>query len=137
MDPITGAIVAALAAGVAGGAGEVGKQVIVDAYEGLKGAIKKRTGAESDVADAVEKLEEKPESQGRQMMLEEEVADADLTQDEELVAQARELIAALKESAAGQQALSKYAIQIEGGQVGVIGDQTHVEGGIHLGSKDE
>jgi len=137
MDPITGAIVAALAAGVAGGAGEVGKQVIVDAYDGLKAAIKKRTGAESDVADAVEKLEKKPRSEGRQMMLEEEVADADLTRDEELVTQAQELIAALKESAAGQQALSKYAIQIEGGQVGVIGDQTHVEGGIHLGSKDE
>ena len=35
MDPITAAIVAALSAGVASGAGEVGKKVIVDAYGAL------------------------------------------------------------------------------------------------------
>lgn len=137
MDPVTGAIVAALAAGVASGAGAVGKKVVVDAYEGLKTAIKKKVGAESDIAEAVEKLEQKPDSEGRKSMLQEEVGEANLGQDEELVKRAQELIAALKETAEGQRALSKYDIQIQDSQVGVIGDHAEVSGGIHFGSKEE
>ncbi len=137
VDPITGAIVAALAAGVASGAGEVGKKVVVDAYEGLKNAIKRKVGAESDVAEAVEKLEQKPDSEGRKTMLAEEVGEANLAQDEELMKQAQELIAALKETAEGEQALSRYNIQMQNSQVGVIGDNAEVSGGIHFGSKEE
>ncbi len=134
MDPITGAIISALSAGVAGGVTDVGKKVIVDAYNALKASIKKKQGEDSDVVEAVEKLEEKPESEGRQTMLAEEVADAKLTKDKILVKQAQELIAVLKESAAGQQALGKYNIQAVDSEIGVIGDDAHIEGGIHFGS---
>ena len=44
MDPISAAIVAGLAAGVAGGATEVGKKVIGDAYNALKAALQRKFG---------------------------------------------------------------------------------------------
>ena len=52
---------AALAAGVASGAGEVGKKVVVDAYGALKTAIKKKYGGESKIAQAVSAVEDEPE----------------------------------------------------------------------------
>jgi predicted Ser/Thr protein kinase len=46
MDPITTAIVTALAT-------NLGKDAIKDGYEALKAAIKKKFGDDSDVVDAV------------------------------------------------------------------------------------
>jgi hypothetical protein len=69
MDPITTAIIAALALGVAGGVQEVGKEVVVDAYQALKTTLRQKLGAESEVVDAVEKLEKKPDSEGRRATL--------------------------------------------------------------------
>ncbi|NER23015.1 MAG: hypothetical protein F6J96_20410 [Symploca sp. SIO1C2] len=54
MDVITTAIVAALA--------NLSKDVIKDTYNGLKSALKKKFGSESDLIDAVDKLEKKPDS---------------------------------------------------------------------------
>ena len=133
MDPITGAIVAALAAGVAAGTTEVGKKVIVDAYEALKAAIKKNYGPDSDVVEAVDNLEQKPDSEAHQAVVAEEIADADLTQDHDLVKLAQTLLDALKETPKGQQAVSKYNIQATDSEIGVIGDNAHVEGGIKFG----
>jgi len=127
MDPITGAIVAALAAGVAAGTTEVGKKVIVDAYEALKAAIKKNYGPDSDVVEAVDNLEQKPDSQARQAVVAEEIADADLTQDPDLVKLAETLLDALKETSKGQEAVSKYNIQATDSEIGIIGDNAHVE----------
>ena len=59
MDPITGVIVAALSAGVAGKAGEM---VLKNTYEALKTAIRKKYGKESKVAAAVLALENEPDS---------------------------------------------------------------------------
>ena len=42
MEPITTAILAALAAGAAGGATETGKEIIVDTYAALKALLKKK-----------------------------------------------------------------------------------------------
>jgi hypothetical protein len=50
MDPITTAIVTAVGTGLA-------KDVIKDSYEALKAALKKKSGSESDLVDAVDKLE--------------------------------------------------------------------------------
>jgi protein involved in polysaccharide export with SLBB domain len=132
MDPITGALVAALAVGVAGGVQEVGKQVIVDAYTALKAALKQKCGVESDVVEAVETLEKKPDSEARQALVEEEVAETDLAEDEELVQCAEDLVAAVQSHPESEQRLSKYNIQITNGEVGIIGDNAHVEGGIHF-----
>lgn len=133
MDPITAAIVAALAAGVAAGATEVGKKVIVDAYDALKAALKKKFGADSDLAEAVEKLEKKPDSTGRQETLKEEVEAAKAANDPQLQQLAQALIEALKSTPEGQKAVSKFQVDARGAQIGVIGDKAKVEGGIHFG----
>jgi hypothetical protein len=86
MDPITTAIVAALAAGAAAGATEVGKQAIADAYDGLKTVIRRKWGAQSELAQAVDSLESNPDSAGRQEVLAEEVAAAQADQDADIVA---------------------------------------------------
>ena len=133
MDPITTAIVAALAAGVAASAKEVGQKVIVDAYDALKTTLKKRFGPDSDLAEAVETLEKKPESAGRQTTVQEEVAAAKAAGDPELQELAQALIEALKSTPEGEKAVGKYQVDVSGGQVGVIGDDARVEGGIHFG----
>jgi prophage DNA circulation protein len=133
MDPITTAIVAALAAGVAASAKEVGKKVVVDAYDALKTTLKKRFGPDSDLAEAVETLEKKPESAGRQTTVQEEVAAAKAAGDPELQELAQALIEALKSTPEGEKAVGKYQVDVSGGQVGVIGDDAKVEGGIHFG----
>lgn len=73
MDPISAAIITTLSAGVVTGAGKAGENLLVDAYTALKDAIKKKFGGESDVAKAVDQLEAKPDSEGRQTTLKEEV----------------------------------------------------------------
>ena len=128
MDPVTGAIVAALTAGIV----ELGKGMFTDAYKALKTALKRKCGAESAAVKAVESVEEKPTSEARQAVLAEEVAEAGLAQDPELTQLAQALLEALQSHPAGRAAVSKYNVQISGGHVGVIGDNAHVEGGIHL-----
>ncbi len=135
MDPITGAILAALAAGVGGGATEVGKKVIVDAYEALKTALKKKHGAESDVVEAVENLEKKPDSEPRQAVVAEEIADTKANEDPELNQLAQTLLDAVKQTPAGAEIVSKHNIQITNSQVGVIGDNAKIVGGIHFGDR--
>ena len=137
MDPITGAIVAALAAGVASGAGEVGKKVVVDAYSALKTAIKNKYGAESKVAQAVSTVEKEPDFEPNQQALAGRVEQVDAAEDPELQELAQKLLKALEETSQGKEALGKYNIQIDGGQVGVIGDHTEIKGGMHFGSSKE
>ena len=64
MDPITTAIIAALA--------NLSKDAIKDGYNALKNTLKKKFGSESDLVDAVDKLEKKPDSEGRKAILQEE-----------------------------------------------------------------
>ncbi len=96
MDPISMALIGALASGVAKGVGEASKSLIPDAYNALKEAIKKKVGAESEVAEALESVEKKPESKGRQATLAEEVTTAGLNQDPDLLQLAQTLAEALK-----------------------------------------
>ena len=68
MDPITGALIAAIAAG----ATQVGKSAVVDSYNGLKALIKRKF-TKTDLPAAIENLEKKPDSKSRQRMVQEEV----------------------------------------------------------------
>ena len=131
MDPIT-AIVTALIAGATLAAGDVGKeavgdlyaggkQAIVDAYTGLKALIVGRFGADSDVVDAVEGVEKRPDSDGRKSTLTEEAELAKLQNDKEIVAAAEKLMTLLKETPAGekmaqniQSAVGSYIAQAQG-----------------------
>ena len=133
MDPITGAILAAVTAGVTSGATEVAKKVIVDAYTALKAAIEKKFGQDSKIAEAVATVEEEPDFEPNQQALVGRVKQADADEDEELQKLAQELISALEKTAKGKKALNQYNIQITDSQIGVIGDDAHIEGGMHFG----
>jgi hypothetical protein len=88
MDPIT-LIVDALAAGAAAGLKETAPSAIKDAYAGLKRLIGDKYGAANP---SIEQLEGSPESTGRRIVAEEELAKTGATTDAELIAQARALI---------------------------------------------
>jgi hypothetical protein len=133
MDPITLAIVSALTVGVASGVTDISKKAIVDGYEALKAALKRKFGAESKVAKAVVEVEANPDSKSRPAVLNEEVVAAKADQDQELLSVAKALIEALQSTAEGKQALGKYQIDARYAQIGVMGDQAKVEGGIHFG----
>lgn len=115
MDPISGAIIAAIAAGATEG-------LVTSTYQALTAALKKKKGKDSDLAEALEKLEQRPHSAGWQEEVATQVQRSNAAQDPELLTLAKRLIVALEETPAGQRALREYDIQMRGGQVGVIGD---------------
>jgi hypothetical protein len=114
MDPITVAIVAALATGVVSRSGEVGTKTIVDAYAVLKAVITRKVGIDSEVAKAVDALERKSDSAGRRSTLREEVEAAQLDQDPEVVRLAIALVEQVRELPGGplivQQATGSYNV---------------------------
>ena len=91
MDPITTAIVAALAAGATAGLTETTKKAVGDAYDALKARFKDKFGSESELSDAVARMEAKPDSAGRKTTLQEEVQAAKADQDQDLLALAKVL----------------------------------------------
>jgi hypothetical protein len=103
MDPITTAVLAGIAAGATGGVTEVGKQTLVDAYTGLKRLIQRKFGADSDVAEAVEKLEQNPDSQARRGVLAEEVTSTGADKDAEIVQAAAQVQAQVQQHPRAQQ----------------------------------
>ncbi len=118
MDPITfTAIVAALSAGVASGGGKVVENVLVDAYTGLKMVLKRKFGDDSEVVEAVDKLEKDPNSDWRQGMLKEMLEDAAVDQDPEVRQVAQELLKQLQAQPGGeahvQNAVGSYIAQAD------------------------
>lgn len=101
MDPISAALIAALATGVAKGVTEVGTKLIPDAYHALKRALQEKFGVDSNVVEAVDSLEKKSDSKGRAETLQEEIKAAGADQDPELLRLAEALQQAVKESGTG------------------------------------
>ena len=89
MDPITLAITTAL--------GNLGQTVIKDAYDALKEALQQKFGADSDLIEAVDKLEQKPDSNARQAVLQEEIEESKAAQDAEIIQIAKAIIEQLKD----------------------------------------
>ena len=108
MDPITTAIVAALSAGTISGLTETSKTAMTDAYNAFKALLIKKFGAKSEVVQAIDRLEAKPESVGRQETLQEEIVTVNAEQDHEVLAAARHVLALVHPQQAG---LGKFAIQ--------------------------
>ena len=140
MDPITTAIIAGVASGVATGVAtsstDAGLNVVGKAYTTLKNKLFQKFGPDSDMAEAITRLEKKPDSEARQKGVAEEIIEVGAYQDEELVAVAQGLLKALAQSEQGQQILGKYQIQAPNSQIGVIGDNAEIKGGINFGKKD-
>ncbi len=113
MDPITTAIVAALA--------NLSKDVIKDAYGALKAALKKKFGSESDLVDAVEGLEKKPNSEARKAMLQEEIEAAKINDEADIIQLAQDLLNKIKEQPGGQNIINQTQTNTVSG-VNVGGD---------------
>jgi hypothetical protein len=118
MDPLT-VITLALVSGAALGAQSVAAQAVKDAYTGLRALIIRKTKEKKDteVAEAIEGVEKRPNSKNREGVLREEVAAAKLDQDSEVVEKARALLALLK-----VQAPATYHAVVEGSGAVAQGD---------------
>lgn len=102
MDPITAAIIAALAAGAASGATDVAKSALVDGYNGLKSFIKKKWGGDSDVSKAIDQLQAKPDSEARKGVLAEEIKTSKISEDPEATSMAQSLLSLIKAMPGGE-----------------------------------
>src|ERR1035438_1097368 len=96
MDPITAAIIAALAAGAASGATDIAKKAVGDAYDGLKGLIQRKFGGRNEVAKAMDGLQAHPTSEGKKLVLDEEVKAAKVSSDPDVASAAKSLLEMLK-----------------------------------------
>jgi len=103
MDPIMLALTSAL--------GNLGVTAINDAYQALKAALQKKYGVESDLVDAVNKLEKKPESESRKGVLEEEIKATDISDDEEILKLAQALLEQVKSHPGGERTIQQIINQ--------------------------
>ncbi|QIN84280.1 hypothetical protein GBA63_17700 [Rubrobacter tropicus] len=104
MDPVTIAILAAVGSTVAQGAGQaVGENVVNDIYARLKQALASKFGRDSDVLKSVETIEAKPDSNGRKVMLKEEVEASGANRDPEIQKISQELLDAVAAQPGGEQ----------------------------------
>jgi hypothetical protein len=108
MDPITSAIVAALSAGVINGLTDASKMAVTDAYQTLKGLLTRKFGVTSEVVQALDHLEAKPESIDRRETLQDEIVAANAEQDHEVLAAAEHVLALVHSQ---QTVVSKFTIQ--------------------------
>jgi histidinol dehydrogenase len=111
MDPITTAITAALA--------HLGASAVKDAYAGLKALLVRKFGAESRVAEAVDGVEARPDSEGRKTVLAEELAAARAADDEEIIRAAGALAA---------------AVEAQGGPAVSVQQTVHGDGNVFSGT---
>lgn len=109
MDPVTMAIIAAIAAGAGAGAKDVAAQVIVDGYQALKALLKRKFGDSSDAVKALDGLESKPESEGRKRTVSEELAAVKAADDPDLLKAAQTLIEQLKTQPGGERYIQQTA----------------------------
>lgn len=105
MDPITTAIVAAIAA--------TSSSAIKDSYLALKALLKKKFGEKSDLVEAVNKLEAKPQSEARKSTVQEEVEAVKANDDPEIVQLAQDLLGKIKEQPGGQQVINQTVSHVK------------------------
>ena len=89
---ITGALVAGAGAAVK----DVATQAVKDTYASLKKMVVSRFGTKADVTNAIQQVEQKPDSEGRHAVLKEELKLAAVDKDGELVEQAKTMLDLLK-----------------------------------------
>lgn len=95
-NTVMAAIIGAIAAGALDGTKELAKSALSDGYNSLKATLLDRFGNKADLAGALEKVEEKPTSEGRMRVLEEELAESGAAKDHTLLTQAVQLIDMIK-----------------------------------------
>ncbi|MGW5376635.1 hypothetical protein ACWESM_14415 [Nocardia sp. NPDC003999] len=111
MDPVTAAVVAAIAAGAVTGVSDTAAQAVNDAYAGLKSLLSGRYGG-VDVSG----VERKPESEAKKASLAEDLADAGAAGDAELGKAAAAVLEAVHEHAPQ----SLVGVDVEGLRAGAL-----------------
>jgi hypothetical protein len=118
MDPITAALIAALAAEVTSGVTEDDKTMLVDAYNGLKTLLMKKFGEQSRVFQSVAFLESMPESDASKALAHESVVAAKADQDPDFQQAAQALFSQVAIQTGGQhfiqQVTSNYNASAQG-----------------------
>lgn len=123
MDTITTAIVTALAG--------LSNDAIKDSYNALKSALKKKFGSSSELVEAIDKLEKKPDSEECRATLQEEVQTSKVNNEPDVIQLAQELCDKINTRPGGQRNISIAEVKASGegsaaignieGQVGSIG----------------
>ncbi len=108
MDPITTAIATTIATGVLTDLSKDAiKGGIKDSYKVLIDALKKKPGSERALADAVNELENNPNSEESKAALEKEVICAKVNDDPEVLKFAQDLLNKIKEQPGKQKIISQ------------------------------
>ena len=131
MEPITTAIIAAIAAGALKSVGQVGENLIADGYAALRSLIVRKFSQQSEVIKAVEGVESRPESEGRRQTLREEIVAAKLDHDAEILQSAQALLDRINAQPGGekhvQNAVGSYIAQAD----------RHSTAEVHVNSPDQ
>jgi hypothetical protein len=125
MDPITAAILAALAAGALKGVGKLGQDVLSDAYEGLKGLLRRKFGEQSDAVQTVASLEQRPESGARAAVVAEALGEVRAGDDPEILAAAQAILDQVRKLPGGDKVVqqvtgSSYVALAAGGSTASV-----------------
>ncbi|MGF1473448.1 MAG: hypothetical protein ACFB50_17135 [Rubrobacteraceae bacterium] len=117
MEPVTFAVIVAFLAQQA--TGQVASEAATDAYRALKDKLSSRFGDKSDVIEAVDILEKRPDSEGSKKLLQEEIDRAAPDSDPEIFAAAQHLRDQIESEPGGeqhiQQARGMYIAQADHG----------------------
>ena len=100
-------ILAALVAGATAAAKDTAGVAVKDAYEGLKNLIKQKFGDKTDLVDAVDKLEKKPDSEARKATVKEEIETAKVAGDAEIRKLAQDLLDKAKGESGSQEIINQ------------------------------
>lgn len=98
MDPITSAIIAALAAGVTAGLTDTAKKLVSDLYNSIKEKIQQKHGKDSKAIKAINDLENEPDFTPYQNGLQQRVSELKLDKDPELISLATKLLSEIQQS---------------------------------------
>jgi hypothetical protein len=102
---LANAIIAAVSAGAAAGATDTAKKAVADAYDALKSLVRTKFGSSSEAAVAIDKLEAKPDSDGRKQTLDEELRSVKAASDPELISAAQSLMELIRALPQGEQSI--------------------------------
>jgi len=122
MDPIS-LVVAALVVGLTAGITDTAKTAVIDMYQAFKARLMPKVESNEDAKSALVALEKKPNSEGRQLAVKEELTSLEVEKDTELIRLAQTFLEQVDQK--GTEA-GKYVITIQNAQGTVIGDQNTV-----------
>ena len=132
MEPIS-MIIGALVAGAVAASKDVAEQAIKDTYAGLRALLKRKFGESSKLARAVDDLDSDPQDKQYKESASHRIQEAEAHKDQEVVAQAKELLDLLK--AKGEITEATYQVTVQGSGAAAVGPGATAAGerGVAIG----